>query len=103
MAGRRQAWTGITLFVLSLALPASASASALVLVLSRPAAGMEAATLVATALLLSALAHRMTVVLTPAVVTRPLTGGRAAAAEPVLFRLCPDAPGRPERPRAPGR
>ena len=99
MAGRRQTWTGFTLFLLTLALPASA------LALSRSGlgweAGWQAATLVATALLLSVCASRMVVV-----PTRFATTGRlacpAAIDAPVLTRLSPNAPGRPEQPRAPG-
>ena len=91
-------WTGITLCLLTLALPASA------LALSRPGGGWEAATevatLAATALLLALSASRMVVVRTQFAVCGPPTGPAALAA-PVLFRLCPAAPGRPEQPRAP--
>jgi hypothetical protein len=99
MAGRRQVGTGITLFLLMFALPAAA------LGLSRPGGGWqaatEAATLIATALLLAVAAHRMGVVPVAGTVTGRMTGPDASAA-PVLSRLSPDAPGRPEQPRAPG-
>ena len=95
MAGRRQLWTGFTLFLLTLAVPASA------LVLSRSGTGWEAATLVATALLLSVCASRMVVVPTRFAMTGPLACPDAIHAA-VLTRLSPNAPGRPEQPRAPG-
>ena len=95
---RRQLWAGLTLFLLTLALPASA------LVVSRPGSGWEAATevatLVATVLLLAMSASRMVVVPTRFSVAGPLAGPDAIDA-PVLSRLCPAAPGRPEQPRAP--
>ena len=98
MAVRRQSrqfWAGISLFLLTPALlPAAA------LEVSRPGAGWQAAALIATALLLAISARRMVVVPTWFAVTRPLLGPDAIEA-PVLSRLCPAAPGRPEQPRAP--
>jgi hypothetical protein len=99
MAGRRQVWTGITLFVLTVALTASQGLGA---ALSRPTSGWEAVTVVAAALLLAVCARRPRAVPAPAPSGRA-TGGPAANLAPVLSRLSPDAPGRPQQPRAPGR
>ena len=63
-------------------------------------AATEAAALVATALLLALSAGRMVVVPTRTAVAG-LRSGPEAIAAPVLSRLCPAAPGRPEQPRAP--
>ena len=85
----------MSLFLLTFALPVTALGS------SRPAAGWEAATLVATALLLAVCATRAVVVPTLSAVSRAVSGP-AASGTPMLFWLSPDAPGRPEQPRAPG-
>jgi hypothetical protein len=95
MAGYRQGWTGITLFLLSLALPTS------ILALSRPPSGWEAATLIATALVLSLCALRARIVVPRLSVAAGSVIGPATSGPPVLSRLAPDAPGRP-LPRAPG-
>jgi hypothetical protein len=95
MAGRRQVWTGFALLLLTLALPASALAP------SRSGTGWEAAALVATALLLSVCASRMVVVPTRFAMTGPLACPDVLHAA-VLTRFSPNAPGRPEQPRAPG-
>lgn len=95
MAGRRQLWSGITLFLLTFALPAAA------LALSRSGEGWQAVTVVAAALLLALGARRMAVVPTAGLVTGR-TAGPDASSAPARSRLSPDAPGRPEQPRAPG-
>jgi hypothetical protein len=93
MAGRRQVWTGITLFLLALALPAAALAA-------HPGEGWPAATVVATALLLAICARRMRA--GPATTTGTEPAVRPVTAEhPVPAGLSPAAPGRPEQPRAP--
>jgi hypothetical protein len=97
MTGPRQLRTGITLLLLSLVVPMSA------LVLSRPTAGWEAATLVATALLVAVCARRTVVVPRLSAVARAVTGPSASDLLLAAARLSPDAPGRPEQPRAPGR
>jgi hypothetical protein len=99
MAGRRQVWTWIVLSqlplaLLTLALPAVARSAA------RPGGGWQAATLVATALLLAVCARRMVVIPTASTLTGLMTGADAIV-PPVLSRLSPAAPGRPEQPRAP--
>ena len=97
MAGRRQGWAEITLLLLAFAVPVSLLAT------SRSGgweAATEAAALVATTLLLALSAGRMVVVPTRTAVTG-LRSGPEAIAAPVLSRLCPAAPGRPEQPRAP--
>jgi hypothetical protein len=98
MAGRRQVGAGIALFLLALALPASG------LVLTRSGGGWAAATqvaaLAATALLLAISARRPVVVPSLFAVSGP-SAGSAGLDAPVLSRLCPAAPGRPEQPRAP--
>ena len=97
MARRRQLLAGITLLLLALAQPMSA------IVLSRPTGGWEAATLLATALLLSAVcASRAIVVHRLSAVAQSVTGP-AADPTPATARLSPDIPGRPQQPRAPGR
>jgi hypothetical protein len=96
MTGRRQLWTGIALFLLSFAVPA------LVVAPIRPGAGLEAATLVATALLLTLCASRALLVPVLASAAPSVTGPTATTAA-VPTRLTPDAPGRPRQPRAPNR
>ncbi|HST85671.1 MAG TPA: hypothetical protein VLL08_28290 [Kineosporiaceae bacterium] len=96
MAGRRQVWAGITLFLLTLALPTS------MLALSRLPNGWEAATLIATAILLSLCAQRARIVVLRLSTAAGSVIGPATSGPPVLSRLAPDAPGRP-MPRAPGR
>lgn len=92
-------WTGITLFVLAIAVTASQGLGA---ALSRPASGLEVVTVVAAALLLAVCARQALAVPAPARTVR-CAGGPAAGLAPVLSRLSPDAPGRPQQPRAPGR
>lgn len=90
----RQSWIGFALLLLSLGLPAVAVLSG-----ADPVTGLQAATLVAGALLLMLLAARTAVpAVVPVIHAVPATRGPAA----VLLRLAPDAPGRP-LPRAPGR
>jgi hypothetical protein len=95
MTGSRQLRTGITLLLMSLVVPMSA------IVVSRPAAGWEAATLIAAALLISVYARRAVVVPTLSAPARSVIGPPASAML-VTARLSPDVPGRPEQPRAPG-
>jgi hypothetical protein len=87
-------WAGITPFLLALALSA--------LVLSRPVGGWEAATLIATAVLVALCAGRVAVV-----PMRSRTAGSvirsAVRMPPVPTGLRPNAPGHPQQPRAPGR
>jgi hypothetical protein len=95
MTGSRQLRTGITLVLLSLVVPMSA------IVLSRSAPGWEAATLVATALLVSVWARRAVVVPALSAVAWSVTGPPSGTVL-VTARLSPDVPGWPEQPRAPG-
>jgi hypothetical protein len=93
MTGRRQVWTGLAQVLLAFAVP--------MMVVSTPADGWLAATLIATTLLLAFSATRSAAVSPP---VRPGSAfGPAASATAMLFRLSPDAPGRPGWPRAPGR
>lgn len=90
MTERGQVWTGfapsLLTFLATLILPTS---------------GWEAATLVATAIVVSLCAAQRRVIVPRLPVAAGSVVGPAAAAAPVLCRLGPDAPGRP-RPRAPG-
>ena len=86
MVGRRQIWTGITLVLLSTAAPG----------------GLETVALVATALLVAACVSRSLVV--PALSAVALSvADPTARTTPAPTRLSPDAPGRPQQPRAPAR
>lgn len=66
-----------------------------------PTSGWEAATLVATAIVVSLCTARVSGIVPRSPVAAGSVSGPAPAAAPVLSRLGPDAPGRP-RPRAPG-
>ena len=94
MARRRQVWAGFALFLL-LALPTS------MLALSRLPSGWEAATLIATAILLSLCVKRARITVLRLSTAAGSVIGPATSGPPVLCRLAPDAPGRP-MPRAPG-
>ncbi len=87
----------LSTFVLLLVLPA------LALALGQPAGGWDAATLVATSIVLSLCAEWVRGDIPRlSTVAGSVSGSARAAAAPVLFRLSPAAPGQP-RPRAPGR
>jgi hypothetical protein len=86
MTGRGQMWgAGITLLLLSATVPGG---------------GLETATLVATALLLAVYASQALIVPALALVSVSAVG-TAVPTSPAPTRFSPDAPGRPQQPRAP--
>jgi hypothetical protein len=96
MAGRRQVWTGLTLLAMSAGLWAVAAG------LVEPLGSLEAATLVATSMLISVCLVQLIAVPTLAGRVDPIASAAGTAPPALIWSCNPDTPGRP-RPRAPGR